>query len=158
MPDAPNCTSLQKTLFRRYLLMLAPAALIFGGWAACRQAGLTPNMPSGTAAVIGPIVFIAAIILAVALPLLCRVGFVRKVEGQKNVESAPFLDFQLTLMSIALTAPFAAAAGYIAGVANFHFAGAFLASLYAAYYYYPSEKRIHQEMRLFRVTSNTKTA
>jgi len=155
MADAPDCTPLRKDLFRRYLLMLVPALVIFGGWAVCRQAGLTPQMPNGTAAIIGPIVFIAAIALAVALPLLYRVRFVRKVEGSMNVGSAPFLAFQLNLITIALAAPFAAAIGYIAGVTNFHFAGAFLASLYAVYYYFPSQKRIAQEMRLFRVTADT---
>nr|WP_321513685.1 hypothetical protein [uncultured Pseudodesulfovibrio sp.] len=154
MAHAPDCTPLRNILFRRYLQMLAPATVLFGGWAACRQAGLAPQMPDGTTAVVGPITFIAAIALAVALPLLYRIRFVRSVEGQKSVESAPFITFQLNLMTIALIAPFAAAAGYIAGVANFHFAGAFLASLYAAYYYFPSKKRMTQEMRLFRVIAD----
>ncbi|BDQ38593.1 hypothetical protein SYK_29530 [Pseudodesulfovibrio nedwellii] len=154
MAYAPDFTPLRKTLFRRYLTMLVPALIIFGIWAVCRQVGLTPQMPNGTAAIIGPIIFIAAIILAVALPLLYRVRFVRSVEGQKNVEAACFRTFQLNLMTIALAAPFAAAIGYITGVTIFHFAGAFLASLYAVYYYFPSEKRITQEMRLFRVTSD----
>lgn len=150
MVDALESETIRKTLFRRYILMLAPAAIIFCGWAACRQAGLAPGPTAIT--IIGPAAFITAIVLAVALPLFYRATFVRSVEGRKNVDIARFLSFQLGSMTMALLAPYAAAAGYVAGVSNFHFGGAFLASLYAAYYFFPSEKRIAQEMRLFRVS------
>lgn len=151
MADASDTMHSRTPLFRRFILMLAPATVIFGGWAVCRQAGLAPQAAPPVTSIVGPATFIVAIILAVALPLLYRISFVRKVEGQKNVKRTPFLAFQLNLMTIALATPYAAAAGYVAGVATFHFAGAFLASLYAVYYYFPSEKRMKQEMRLFRV-------
>ncbi|WP_319468396.1 hypothetical protein [uncultured Pseudodesulfovibrio sp.] len=153
MAEKLNPTPFRKALFRRYLLMLVPAAVIFGGWAAYRQTGMAQPVTTATD-IIGPVVFIAGIILAAALPLLYRINFVRNMVGKKNVESGQFLSFQLNLMSIALLAPYTAAAAYIAGVPNFYFSGAFLASLYATYYYFPSEKRVIQEMKLFRVTDD----
>lgn len=151
MADVLSPADLRKTLFRRYLVMLVPAAALFGIWAACRMAGLVHPLDQRYTQVIGPAIFIAAIVLAVALPLLYRVRFVKSVSGRENVATDEFLPFQTNLMSLALLASYAAAAGYMAGVSTFHFSGAFLAGLYAAYYYFPSQKRMAQEMRLFRV-------
>lgn len=145
---------LRKTLSRRYLVMLAPAAGIFGIWAACRMAGLVHPLDQRYTEVIGPAIFITAIVLAVALPLLYRVRFVKSVAGRDSVDADTFIPFQTNLMSLAMLSPYAAALGYMAGVSNFHFSGAFLAGLYAAYYYFPSQKRVAQEMRLFRVNRN----
>ena len=66
--------------------------------------------------------------------------FVKRVEGSAGVDAETFLTFQLTAMSIALSASYAAAAGYMAGVANFHFGGAFLAGLYGAVLLFPVPK------------------
>ncbi|QGY38656.1 hypothetical protein GM415_00375 [Pseudodesulfovibrio cashew] len=151
MADAQAIDAVRKTLFRRYLLMLTPAAILFAAWAACRQAGLVPASDKALTDLVGPAAFIAAIVLAVAAPLLYRIRFVKRVEGSPHVEAETFTAFQLSLTSLALLAPYAAAAGYMAGVSTFHFSGAFLAALYGAYYYFPSQKRVAQEMRLFRV-------
>ncbi|MBG0789734.1 MAG: hypothetical protein H0S80_04460 [Desulfovibrionaceae bacterium] len=151
MADAPNIETIRKPLMRRYLVTLTPAAVLLAAWAACRQAGLVRPLGAEYTTVIGPAVFIAAIILAVALPLLYRVLFVKSVEGRPGVSAETFLPFQCNLMSLALLASYAATAGYMAGVANFHFGGAFLAGLYGAYYYFPSRRRVAQELRLFRV-------
>ena len=151
MADTMNSDTIRKILLRRYLIMLTPAAFLFGVWAALRQAGVVHPMDPQYTGVIGPAIFIAAIILAVALPLLYRIQFVRTVKGSQSVDPDLFLPFQQGLMSLALLASYTAAAGYMAGVSTFHFSGAFLASLYGAYYYFPSGRRVAQEMRLFRV-------
>lgn len=151
MADALNVDSIRKPLLRRYLITLAPAAVLLAAWAALRLAGVARPLDAAYTAVIGPAVFIAAIVLALALPLLYRVRFVKSVEGRAGVGAGTFLPFQLTLMAFPLSASYAAAAGYLAGVSTFHFSGAFLAALYGAYYYFPSRNRVEQEMRLFRV-------
>jgi len=155
MADAMDFDTIRKSLLRRYLILLTPAAVLFGGWAALRQAGVVHPMDPQYTGVIGPAIFIAAIILAVALPLLYRVQFVKTVKGSRGVSPDLFLPFQQSLMSLALLASYTAAAGYMAGVSTFHFSGAFLASLYGAYYYFPSQRRVAQEMRLFRVNQET---
>jgi len=151
MVDATSPVELRKALFRRYMLMLIPAMLIFGIWAACKNSGLTPGFASVGSAILGPLTFICAIALAVALPILYRIRFVRKVSEQQSVDPEEFLSFQLGLTTLALSAPYAASISYVSGVSLFHFTGAFLAALYAAYYYFPSEKKVLHEMRLFRV-------
>ncbi len=151
MADATTIDTIRASLLRRYLLLLAPAAVLFGAWAGLRLTGAVHPLDPRYTSVIGPAVFIAAILLAAALPLLYRVRFVKSVQGSHGVDAALFLSFQKNLTSLALLAAYAAAAGYMAGVANFHFSGAFLAALYGAYYYYPSRRRVAQEMRLFRV-------
>ena len=154
MADATDTATVRNALFKRYLIMLVPAAILFGAWAVCRQAGLAPAAGKAITDVLGPAAFISAIVLAVAAPLLYRARFVKGVAGQQSVDADAFLAFQRSLLSLALLAPYAAFAAYVAGVSNFHFGGAFLAALYAAYYYFPSEKRVSHEMRLFRVTAD----
>lgn len=138
--------------------MLVPAAIIFGGWAAARQSGLVNGMGQQFTDIIGPAVFIISILLAVALPLLYRIRFVKDVAGTHGVNMEEFMPFQLNSMALALIAPYAAAIGYMAGISNFHFSGAFLAALYGAYYYFPAEKRIAKEMKMFRVNADNKDA
>jgi hypothetical protein len=152
MADATHVDTIRTALLRRYLTMLSPAVVLFAVWAACRQAGLVQSLGLGNIDLVGKVVFISAIVLAVALPMFYRIRFVKSVEGSRNVSEEAFVPFQLTLMSLALIAPYVAAAGYIAAVSTFHFSGAFLASLYGAYYYFPSDRRVAQEMRLFRVS------
>lgn len=151
MVDAMETDTVRKTLARRYSTMVAPAAVLFGGWAAARHAGLVHDLDQQYTDIIGPVVFIAAILMAVALPLLYRIRFVKGATGNDNVSLDAFVPFQLNSMTLALIAPYAAAIGYMAGVSNFHFSGAFLAALYAGYYYFPSQKRVAREMKLFRV-------
>ena len=151
MVDAVTPETVRKALLRRYLTIIAPSTALFATWAVCRQAGVVHPLSPQYTDLIGPTVFITAIVLAVALPLLYRIRFVKAVEGSRSVDAEAFVPFQLNLMTLALVSSYAAAAGYMAGVSNFHFSGAFLASLYGAYYYFPSERRVAQEMRLFRV-------
>lgn len=151
MDDAVTLDAVRKALLRRYLTILAPSTALFAVWAVCRQAGVVHPLNPQYTDLIGPTIFITAIVLAVALPLLYRIRFVKSVEGSRTVDAEAFVPFQLNLMSLALVASYAAAAGYMTGVSNFHFSGAFLASLYSAYYYFPTERRVAQEMRLFRV-------
>ncbi|THB70182.1 MAG: hypothetical protein D6E12_03125 [Desulfovibrio sp.] len=140
---------IQKALFKRYLLMLAPAALIFIGWGVYRV--LQEPGPLAPPEVIGPIAFIGAVVVALALPLFIRGWFVKKVGESTSVEAKPFLAFESTLLSVALVSPYFAALAYICSTSMFHFGGAFLAALYAAYYYFPTKARVAHEMRLFRV-------
>ncbi len=85
--------------------MLTPAAILFGGWAACRQAGIVHGLAPEHTSIVGPAIFIAAITLAVALPLLYRVRFVKSVQGQDAVDTGDFLPFQLNLTTLARLAP-----------------------------------------------------
>lgn len=136
-------------LFRHYLKNLVPAGAIFAGWAIYKNmAGIPePIAPE----IMGPAVFVAALVAALALPILARTRFVKAVADRKHVAPEPFLAFQKALLTMCLASAYIAAVGYVCTIGLFHFGGAFLAALYAAYYYFPSEERVAHEMRLFRV-------
>lgn len=139
-------------LLRRYVLLVAPAVVAAGLGAALRTAGLFAPGPLAPPAVAGPATFILAAILALAAPLLLRARFVDRVAGDRDVSPEAFLAFELRLLAVSLPATWAAAAASLLGVNLFHQAGALLAALYAAYFYFPSPARVAHEMRLFRVS------
>lgn len=141
---------MQKALLKTYVISAAPAALLFGFWAAFGNDIIIE--PPISISLIGPIAFIGAVVFAVALPILLRAKFVKKVEHEMDVPGGAFFAFQKTLQSLALTALYFAAAAYVFQVSRFHFSATFLAALYGAYYYFPSAKRVAYEMKLFRVT------
>lgn len=148
--DIPDrVESARRQLFRAYCITAAPPALLFAAWALL-GGDITLDAPMSLA-IIGPVGFVGAIVFAVALPILLRAKFVQKYEHEMSVPFEVFLVFQKTLQSVALTGAYFAAAAYVFQVSKFHFAGAFLAALYGAYYYFPSTRRVAYEMRLFRV-------
>ena len=139
----------RKILLKRWLVMLAPAAVIFLAWAAYRN--LISMPPPVEPKITGPAFFIASVILAVALPLLIRDRFVKKVAKLKAAPLDDFLAFEKSLLTVSLVSAYCAAGAYICSTTQFHFAGAFLAATYAAYYYFPSVARVRHETRLFRI-------
>jgi hypothetical protein len=67
------------------------------------------------------------------------------------VEPEEFLRFERIQMGLVMTSVYVASAGYLVDITRFHFAGAFLCALYGAYYYFPSQRRVDHERRIFRV-------
>ena len=140
---------IRKALIKRYLLVLAPAAAVLMAWAGYRNLIQLP--PPLMPEVVGPAAFIAALALALALPLLGRDRFVKRVASSTFVPVDDFLAFEKANMTVGLSSAYCAAAAYVCSAGQFHFGGAFLAALYAAYYYFPTRTRMAHEMRLFRV-------
>ena len=143
---------IRKILLKRYLVMLSPALVILGAWAAYRNLVAMPEPVSPK--ITGPAFFIAAVVLAVGLPLLIRDRFVKRVAKEKSVTMDDFLAFENSILTVSLLASYCAAGAYICTTAQIFFAGAFLAALYAAYYYFPSMDRVRHETRLFRIPTD----
>lgn len=143
--------SIRKELLRHYLKNIIPGGALFALWALYKNlfGQPAPIAPE----ILGPATFIAAVVAALALPILARTRFVKAVADRTFVPPEPFLAFEKVIQVAALASVYFAAVAYICSVGLFHFAGAFLAALYAAYYYFPSEARVAHEMRLFRVGS-----
>ena len=135
-------------LTRHYAILLAPAGIVLAAWAAFRQLGGPPPFHPE---ILGPVAFIGAAVLALGAPIFARARFVRRVAADQSVPPDAFLAFEKGLLNLALGSAYFAAAAYVCSASLFHFGGAFLAALYGAYYYFPSQKRVTQEMRLFRV-------
>lgn len=96
------------------------------------------------------LLFILAFVFGIALPILWRTLFVRKIGNRKQTTETDLLKFEQETLYIALITPYISLAAYFIGISRFHFVGTVLASFYAVYYFYPSHKRVHYEKRIFR--------
>ncbi|MBU0988417.1 MAG: hypothetical protein KKH68_14300 [Proteobacteria bacterium] len=101
--------------------------------------------------VFAPMVFVLAVFFAVALPIFFRTLFAHKMRHRKNISKIDLIKFERSLIGIISVAPYLALAAYIFEFPRFYCAGILLSALYAVYFYYPSEKRIRFDQRLFRV-------
>jgi len=97
-----------------------------------------------------PLLFILAFAFGIALPILWRTLFVRKIGNRKQTREADLLKFEQETLYIALITPYISLVAFLLGIPRFHFFGTVLASFYAVYYFYPSHKRVHYEKRIFR--------
>jgi hypothetical protein len=106
-----------------------------------------PRIPS----LIPPIIFIASVCFAVALPIFYRTLFASKRRRQTCTNENDWIRFERNLLYIAMAAPYVGLIAQILRLPRFHMAGTIIMALYAVYYYYPSKKRIEFERRVFRV-------
>ena len=99
---------------------------------------------------LAPLLFVLAVASGVAFPILWRTLFANKNRNRKQISEEELLKFERGTLYIALLAPYFCLAGFFLGISQFHFYGTVLASFYATYYFYPSQKRISYEKRIFR--------
>ena len=140
-----------RKLRRTYFALLIPAIMGFALLFAAKAFHLISDTPGLYLKYLAPLVFILSAVFAIALPLFLRTLFVRKVHQQKSVSEADLLAFERTFLYVALVAPYLTLIGYLLALPRFHLTGKLLMALYAVYYYYPSQKRIRFERRVFRV-------
>ncbi|RLB82601.1 MAG: hypothetical protein DRH15_05975 [Deltaproteobacteria bacterium] len=105
--------------------------------------------PSGMS-LMAPVLFVLAISFGVAFPILWRTIFVNKNRNRKEITESELLRFEQITLCIAMVAPYASLIAFLFDIPQFHFYGTVLASRYAVYYFYPSQKRITYEKRIFR--------
>ncbi len=90
-------------------------------------------------------------IAAIALPVFYRSYFVYKNKDKKQISSDDFLAFERLLVTIALMSPYFLIIAVLINMnetANMLIA---LFSIYAIYYFFPTEKKMLFEMRIFRI-------
>ena len=105
--------------------------------------------------IFGLVVLIFWVRLAIALPVFCRTLFTHQKRDQKMVSQADFVKFERRLMVISLATPYLALAAYALEFPKFYTTAAILIGFYAIYYFFPSEKRLAFDRRIFRVTGNS---
>jgi len=140
-----------KDLKKRYFMLLSPALLGFFLTGTAKGAGWIFPCPFGRSLLFSKLLFVLAALTAMAGPVLVRTVFAHGVRNNKQVDPEVFLKFEMRLLYIVLTTPWFALAAYGCDFEKFYTAGIVLMALYAAYYYYPSEKRINFDKRIFRV-------
>lgn len=133
---------MRQQLRTRYFLVLAPAVAGAAVAVLLRTPDWTLPLPWARA------VFVAAVSLAAGLPLWLRAVFARRGPCP---DMNRFCRFQMHLMTIALVPAYLALTAFVFRAPGFFTAGALLAALYGAYYFYPSSARLKSDLCIFRV-------
>lgn len=137
------------SLKRLYWLITGPALIICIGLFMVGQADESairqlPGIWHG-------LLFTGSAVTAIAGPLMIRMEFAHKVRQHTCVEIQPFLTFQRRLIVVSGITPYLALTAVWGGLSQFHAGGIILMALYGVYYYFPSEKRIYHDIKVFRV-------
>ena len=138
-------------LRRTYFVLLIPAILGFMGISGAKALNLIHIYQVTFMELLAPLLLVLSVIFALGLPVFFRSFFAHKVREQKRVSEADLLRFECTFLYIALVTPYLSLIGYLLKFPRFHLAGSVLMALYAVYYYFPSQRRIRFEKRIFRV-------
>ncbi len=142
---------MQSRLKRTYFRLLVPALAGFVVVFINREFSLV-NLGGGKAGeVLVVAVFIASLVFAIAAPIFLRTLFAHQQREKKGVAEREFVQFEQNLIRIAMVTPYLSLVAYLLSFPEFYLAGSFLAGLYAVYYFYPSQRRIAFEKRIFRV-------
>ena len=138
-------------LKRTYFTLLLPALAGFIAVFALQHFQLVsfniPQIPP----ILYPIIFIASVCFAVALPIFYRTVFANKRRHQTRTAEEDWLRFERNLLYIAMATPYVALIAQVLRLPRFHLGGTIIMALYAVYYYYPSKRRLKFERRIFRV-------
>lgn len=134
-----------------YLIWLLPAVILAAGVEAARVLGMIPDRYFTAPEWVARVGFILAAMTALAGPVFIRAVFAHVQRAGDGVAETVFFRFQAVLMSLALVTPYLACAALLFGFPRFYGGAIVLMALYAVYYYYPSERRINFDRRIFRV-------
>ena len=146
-----DSSDFSKTLKRVYFLELLPAIVLIG------IVYLLKNYTKLLTAIpvagnfVSALVLILSIVVGIAFPVFYRSYFVYKIRDQKRITTETFINFEKVLIFAALTTPYFL---FISLLINMkQTANLFITMLliYAVYYYFPSEKKMRFEMKIFRI-------
>jgi len=101
--------------------------------------------------ILAPLVFVLSVIFGIAAPIFFRSLFAQKISNKKSTSESELIKFERNLIRISLVTPYLGLFAYFYEFQKFYFTATFLVTLYAVYYFYPSQKRITFEKRIFRV-------
>jgi len=101
--------------------------------------------------ILAPLVFVLSVIFGIAAPIFFRSLFAHKISNEKSATESKLIKFEQSLIRIALVTPYLGLVAYFFEFQKFYFSATFIMTLYAVYYFYPSQKRIAFDKRIFRV-------
>ena len=138
-------------LKKQYIITVLPALGLFLAFGAARELGFVESGQFVIACVFHSMVFILSAITAIAGPLFLRTIFAHSMREQTQVPAKEFLFFQRKILWISLITPYLAFVAVLCDFPKFYAASVVLMALYAVYYYFPSQKRINFDRKIFRV-------
>ncbi len=138
-------------LKRQYVLIILPAVGLFLAFGLARALNFIRPGQFIIPSVLHSILFILSAVTAIAGPLFFRTLFAHSMRKQKQVPAKEFLAFQRKILWISQITPYFAFAAVLCDFPRFYAAAIVLMALYAVYYYFPSQKRINFDRKIFRV-------
>lgn len=140
----------KKELQRFFWRRLLPAVAIYLGLAGAREVGFAP-VPPLRVQLAAPLVFVFGTAFSVAAPILYRAAFAHRVRRRSALDFQEYLAHEKTLLRLVLVTPYLLAFAVLWQFPKFYHAAMILLALYGCYAYFPSEKRLHLDRRIFRV-------
>jgi len=137
-------------LKKTYFLLLLPS--IFGFAFACwaKTYDFIEINSITFSGIAGASIFILCIALAIAFPIFYRTLFAHKNRDLISVSEKKLLNFERTLINVAMITPYLALIAYFLDLPRFYTGSTVLIGLYAVYYFYPSKRRIAFDRKIFR--------
>jgi hypothetical protein len=149
-----DAIEISKYLKRRYLLQLIPAVILMGllylFGDQLRWQGATP----GHGNLINDILVALAAAIGIAFPVFFRSYFVFKIRHKKGISEAIFIRFEKIQMTFALITPYFLVFSIAFDKTNKANIFITILALYAAYYYFPSVRKVKFEMKIFRIKAS----
>ncbi len=146
-----NLKETAKNLQRIYYWQLVPAAiLLIMAYALTFIFHLADqNLSAGKTVTI--IVTVLSGVIGIALPVFYRSYFVYKIKDQKKIAEDTFLNYERTQITLALLTPYFLIIAVLMTMNQTALILITLFSIYVLYYYFPSEKKVLFEMKIFRI-------
>jgi hypothetical protein len=143
-------------LKRKYYIVVTPAILVAIALIIFKRYDILQINPTPFILnTLAPLVFILTALLALAAPIYYRAIFNRKIKDYKSLTPEKFYSYERNTIYFITLTPYLVLTAYILQLPQFFFGGTVLFSLYALYFYYPSERRFDNEQRIYRIKEKT---
>ncbi len=141
----------KKELNKYFWQILTPAVILILFSEGLKVIGAGVELDARLSYEISVVVFVLAALTALGIPLVIRLLFVKKVKELKQVDSRAWLHYEKQSILYALLTSYLFFVASVLQFSNFFYASIFLLALYAGYYYFPSDKRVAFEKKIFRI-------
>jgi len=138
-------------LKKQYLIMIFPVVGLFLAFGLARELNFIMSGQFVISSVLHSMLFVLSAITAIAGPLFFRTLFAHSMRKQSQVPAKEFLFFQKKILWISMITPYLAFTAVLCDFPRFFTVAIVLMALYAVYYYFPSQKRIDFDQKIFRV-------
>ncbi len=146
-----NLKDTAKTLQRIYYWQLIPAAILLVMAYALTFIFHLADQNLSASKTVTIVVTVLSGVIGIAMPVFYRSYFVYKIKDQKKIAEDAFLNYERTQITLALLTPYFLIIAVLMSMNQTALILITLFSIYVLYYYFPSEKKVHFEMKIFRI-------
>jgi hypothetical protein len=97
------------------------------------------------------VIFVAGATTGLGSTIFYRGYYANRNRNRKSISKTEFIRFEKNLIILSLLPVYFALFGVLLNIPEFYQYFSILVALYAAYYYYPSARRLELDRRIFRV-------